>query len=281
MLEIKQMRFTYKRSKEDLFKDFSIQFEKGKIYGLLGKNGIGKSTLLYLLSGLLKPNEGTIVMDDVSVFARLPKTLQNLYILPEEFDLPAISLSEYIRRMSPFYPDFNLAQMESYLTQFEMGMDLKLKELSMGQKKKVLICFALATNSTYLLMDEPTNGLDIPGKSQFRKIVSMAMHENRSLIISTHQINDIDNLLDHFVMIDNNGILLNQSVAAIGDTLSFVELENGESTEGVLYSLPSLRGNSVLYANEGGNETQPNLELLFNALLSNPTKITALFNTTK
>ena len=281
MLEIKQMRFTYKRSKEDLFKDFSIQFEKGKIYGLLGKNGIGKSTLLYLLSGLLKPNEGTIVMDDVSVFARLPKTLQNLYILPEEFDLPAISLSEYIRRMSPFYPDFNLAQMESYLTQFEMGMDLKLKELSMGQKKKVLICFALATNSTYLLMDEPTNGLDIPGKSQFRKIVSMAMHENRSLIISTHQINDIDNLLDHFVVIDNNGILLNQSVAAIGDTLSFVELENGESTEGVLYSLPSLRGNSVLYANEGGNETQPNLELLFNALLSNPTKITALFNTTK
>ena len=281
MLEIKQMRFTYKRSKEDLFKDFSIQFEKGKIYGLLGKNGIGKSTLLYLLSGLLKPNEGTIVMDDVSVFARLPKTLQNLYILPEEFDLPAISLSEYIRRMSPFYPDFNLAQMESYLTQFEMGMDLKLKELSMGQKKKVLICFALATNSTYLLMDEPTNGLDIPGKSQFRKIVSMAMHENRSLIISTHQINDIDNLLDHFVMIDNNGILLNQSVAAIGDTLSFVELENGESTEGALYSLPSLRGNSVLYANEGGNETQPNLELLFNALLSNPTKITALFNTTK
>ena len=281
MLEIKQMRFTYKRSKEDLFKDFSIQFEKGKIYGLLGKNGIGKSTLLYLLSGLLKPNEGTIVMDDVSVFARLPKTLQNLYILPEEFDLPAISLSEYIRRMSPFYPDFNHAHMESYLTQFEMGMDLKLKELSMGQKKKVLICFALATNSTYLLMDEPTNGLDIPGKSQFRKIVSMAMHENRSLIISTHQINDIDNLLDHFVMIDNNGILLNQSVAAIGDTLSFVELENGESTEGVLYSLPSLRGNSVLYANEGGNETQPNLELLFNALLSNPTKITALFNTTK
>ena len=281
MLEIKQMRFTYKRSKEDLFKDFSIQFEKGKIYGLLGKNSIGKSTLLYLLSGLLKPNEGTIVMDDVSVFARLPKTLQNLYILPEEFDLPAISLSEYIRRMSPFYPDFNHAHMESYLTQFEMGMDLKLKELSMGQKKKVLICFALATNSTYLLMDEPTNGLDIPGKSQFRKIVSMAMHENRSLIISTHQINDIDNLLDHFVMIDNNGILLNQSVAAIGDTLSFVELENGESTEGVLYSLPSLRGNSVLYANEGGNETQPNLELLFNALLSNPTKITALFNTTK
>ena len=281
MLEIKQMRFTYKRSKEDLFKDFSIQFEKGKIYGLLGKNGIGKSTLLYLLSGLLKPNEGTIVMDDVSVFARLPKTLQNLYILPEEFDLPAISLSEYIRRMSPFYPDFNLAQMESYLTQFEMGMDLKLKELSMGQKKKVLICFALATNSTYLLMDEPTNGLDIPGKSQFRKIVSMAMHENRSLIISTHQINDIDNLLDHFMVIDKNGILLNQSVAAIGDTLSFVELENGESTEGVLYSLPSLRGNSVLYANEGGNETQPNLELLFNALLSNPTKITALFNTTK
>ena len=281
MLEIKQMRFTYKRSKEDLFKDFSIQFEKGKIYGLLGKNGIGKSTLLYLLSGLLKPNEGTIVMDDVSVFARLPKTLQNLYILPEEFDLPAISLSEYIRRMSPFYPDFNLAQMESYLTQFEMGMDLKLKELSMGQKKKVLICFALATNSTYLLMDEPTNGLDIPGKSQFRKIVSMAMHENRSLIISTHQINDIDNLLDHFVVIDKNGILLNQSITAIGETFSFVELENGESTEGVLYSLPSLRGNSVLYANEGGNETQPNLELLFNALLSNPTKITALFNTTK
>ena len=281
MLEIKQMRFTYKRSKEDLFKDFSIQFEKGKIYGLLGKNGIGKSTLLYLLSGLLKPNEGTIVMDDVSVFARLPKTLQNLYILPEEFDLPAISLSEYIRRMSPFYPDFNLAQMESYLTQFEMGMDLKLKELSMGQKKKVLICFALATNSTYLLMDEPTNGLDIPGKSQFRKIVSMAMHENRSLIISTHQINDIDNLLDHFVVIDKNGILLNQSITAIGETFSFVELENGESTEGALYSLPSLRGNSVLYANEGGNETQPNLELLFNALLSNPTKITALFNTTK
>ena len=187
MIEIDNLSFAYKRSKPAVIQNFSLNLERGKVYGLLGKNGVGKSTLLYLMTGLLTPRSGRVLFEETDVRKRLPVTMQDIFLVPEEFELPPVSLVSFIELNSPFYPKFSKEDMMRYLHYFEMDMDLNLKTLSMGQKKKVFMSFALASNTSVLLMDEPTNGLDIPGKSQFRKFIASGMSEDKIIIISTHQ----------------------------------------------------------------------------------------------
>lgn len=185
MIEVKNLTFSYSRKKPAVLSDFSINIDKGKVSGLLGKNGAGKSTLLYLISGLLTPKSGEVLFNGTNTRRRLPKTLQEIFIIPEEFDLPSISLLEFVKTNAPLYPRFSIDDMTRYLQLFDMTLDLNLGSLSMGQKKKAYMSFALATNTSLILMDEPTNGLDIPGKSQFRKFIAAGMSEERNIIIST------------------------------------------------------------------------------------------------
>ena len=188
MITVENLSFTYRKSKRAVLHDFSLSFESGRVYGLLGKNGAGKSTLLYLMSGLLTPKNGKVVFHDTDVRRRLPVTLQDMFLVPEEFELPSVSLVSYVELNSPFYPRFSKEEMIKYLHYFEMDIDIDLGSLSMGQKKKVFMSFALATNTSLLLMDEPTNGLDIPGKSQFRKFIASGMSDDKTIVISTHQV---------------------------------------------------------------------------------------------
>lgn len=208
MIEVKNVTFGYTPS-EKVLEDFSLSFEQGGIYGLLGKNGTGKSTLLYLITGLLRAKKGEVTVDGVDASSRKAETLADLFIVPEEYDLPAISLKAYVQAMKPFYPRFSEELLERCLREFEMPLDVNLGSLSMGQKKKVYICLALAANTRYLLLDEPTNGLDILSKSLFRKVVVTGMSEDKTIIISTHQVHDVERLLDHVVIIDRNRVLLN------------------------------------------------------------------------
>ena len=161
MITVENLSFTYRKSKRAVLRDFSLSFESGRVYGLLGKNGAGKSTLLYLMSGLLTPKNGKVMFHDTDVRRRLPVTLQDMFLVPEEFELPSVSLVSYIELNSPFYPRFSKEEMIKYLHYFEMDIDIDLGSLSMGQKKKVFMSFALATNTSLLLMDEPTNHMDM------------------------------------------------------------------------------------------------------------------------
>ena len=163
MLQVENISFSYRKGRKEVLSDFSLSLEAGRVYGLLGKNGAGKSTLLYLMSGLLAPKRGRVMYHDTDMRRRLPVTLQDMFLVPEEFELPPISLVSYIELNSKFYPRFSKEDMVKYLHFFEMDMDADLGALSMGQKKKIFMSFALATNTSLLLMDEPTNGLDIPG----------------------------------------------------------------------------------------------------------------------
>ena len=171
MLQINNISFGYNKKRGNLFSDFSLNLEAGNVYGLLGKNGAGKSTLIYLMTGLLTPQSGEALMDGVNVRERLPKTMSDLFLVPEEFDLPRLSIKQYVSINAPFYPNFSMEDMQRYLEIFEMSdyIDVNMHSMSMGQKKKVFMAFAFATNTRVLIMDEPTNGLDIPSKSQFRK----------------------------------------------------------------------------------------------------------------
>ncbi len=276
MLQINNISFGYNKKRGNLFSDFSLNLEAGNVYGLLGKNGAGKSTLIYLMTGLLTPQSGEALMDGVNVRERLPKTMSDLFLVPEEFDLPRLSIKQYVSINAPFYPNFSMEDMQRYLDIFEMSdyIDVNMHSMSMGQKKKVFMAFAFATNTRVLIMDEPTNGLDIPSKSQFRKLVTTGMSDDRMMLISTHQVRDISDILDHVVIIDNSKVLLNASFADVTSKLAFRPLRAGDEP---LFVVQSPFGPLAAVRAESGEETVVDLEMLFNATLQNPAAINNLF----
>lgn len=207
MIDISNVTFEYRKGKPVL-KDFSLSFPQGGVYGLLGKNGTGKSTLLYLISGLLRPRHGEVRVDGMLSANRQPEMLREIFLVPEEYDLPSVSLNSYTRALKSFYPRFSDELLRKCIEVFDLEMDMQLGTLSMGQKKKVYMCVALATGTRVLLMDEPTNGLDILSKSQFRKVVVQGMEEDKTVLVSTHQVHDVERLLDHVTIINGNQVLL-------------------------------------------------------------------------
>ena len=254
MISVNNINFKYKGQKALVFDGFSLQLEENQIYGLLGKNGTGKSTLLYLLSGLLRPISGSVSCDGIATYKRTPELLSEVFLVTEEFEMPAICLSEYVK-------------LQGCLADFELPADVHLGELSMGQRKKAYIAFAMATNTKYLLMDEPTNGLDIPSKSQFRKVIAQHMTDDRTVVISTHQVHDVEQLLDHVLILDQRNVLLNASMQEIEEQYVFEYRTPQQMDADVLYAEPTLQGNAVVAKRkEGDAETQVNLELLFNCI---------------
>lgn len=274
MIEVNNISFRYPGTKHNVFSNFNMSLEANNIYGLLGKNGTGKSTLLYLISGLLRPANGEVKVDGRLATDRRPEMLKDMFIVPEEFNLPAVTLDTYVKINKPFYPNFSQEVLESCLKDFELPQTLKLNELSMGQKKKVYMSFALAAGTKYLFMDEPTNGLDIPSKTQFRRVIANNMSDERTLIISTHQVHDVETLLDHILILSESEMLLNSSVSNICEHFSFEYRQPQEMDDTVIYAEPTLQGNAVIAKRgENDDETQMNLELLFNAVATGKIKI--------
>ena len=278
MITVDNLSFSYGKRKPKVLDGFSMNLTEGNVYGLLGKNGTGKSTLLYLMAGLLRAKTGKVCFKGMDVSKRCTAILQNMFLVPEEFALPALSMKQFVMLNAPFYPNFSMEQLKSCLNGFEMNEDIHLGELSMGQRKKVFMCFALATNASLLMMDEPSNGLDIPSKSQFRKVIASGMTDEKTVIISTHQVRDIDSLLDHVLIMNDSKLLLDESVANICDKLYFAEQGMNEPTEDVLYVQPSVQGNSVILPNLHHEDSKLNLEVLFNAMLAEKEKMQSIFN---
>ncbi|MBQ7967880.1 MAG: ABC transporter ATP-binding protein [Bacteroidaceae bacterium] len=277
MLKISDLAFSYSNDDCKVFNDFSLSIEKGAVYGLLGLNGTGKSTLLYLLTGLLRPQQGSVLYKGEDVQKRLPSTLSDMFIVPEEFELPKMSIKRYAALHAGFYPRFSYEQLQKNLAMFGLDDSVVFNNLSMGQQKKAFMCYALATNTSLLVMDEPTNGLDIPSKSEFRRLIASNMTEEKTIIISTHQVRDIDSLLDHIVIIDGSQVLLNASSDEICRRLLFAEQPISEPTDGALFVQPSVSGNSVILPNAYDEESRLNLELLFNGVLAERERFTELF----
>lgn len=278
MIHIDNITFNYKRKSQPVLTDFSLSIPDGGIYGLLGRNGAGKSTLLYLIAGLLTPDSGKIYFNGIITRRRTPEILREIFIVPEEFSLPALSLKEFIAINSPFYPKFSMEDMKRHLLTFELEPDLKLGSLSMGQKKKAFMCFALACNTSLLLLDEPTNGLDIPGKSSFRKFIVSAMNDDRTVIISTHQVRDIDRILDHVIITDNKNVIFDKSVSDILAHLKFVDTDSRSLIQQALYSQPSVGGSNIIIPNNDGEDTPLNIETLFEFALNKTDLLQSIFN---
>ena len=267
MIILNKITFWYKRDRM-LFNDLDLELSPGNIYGLLGRNGAGKTSLLKIISGLLIPKLGTLNVFGFDSTKRLPAFLQDVFIVPEEFSLQAIKIKEYVRANSVFYPLFNHTQLQLMLNEFGLDEDEKLNNISYGQKKKFLIAFGIACNSKLLLLDEPTNGLDIPSKSQFRKLIASSITEERIFIISTHQVRDLETIIDPIIIVENGSVVLNASSLQLYSKLNCKKITN-KNEEGVLYSEETFGGyNAVVLSNEN-NVNHIDIELLFSAVLSN------------
>jgi len=282
MVEIKNMEFGYVAQRK-IFANLNLSLLPGHIYGLLGKNGMGKTTLLKLISGLRFCNRGSVTVLGMNAEHRDPRMLSDVYLVTEEMDVPTLSVCDYEKIYSPFYPNFSHSDFENYLRQFGIeDWKQKLAKMSHGQKKKVLVSFALATNTKLLMMDEPTNGMDIPSKSIFRKVVSSAITDDKTFIISTHQVRDLQNVIDAVLVLDNGEILLNADINTICDRLTFKVLSTDEfrefSAQGkVLYSEDNIMGKVAVCRHIDDADDKFDMELLFCAAISAREQIHQIF----
>ncbi|MGM0498126.1 MAG: ATP-binding cassette domain-containing protein [Bacteroidota bacterium] len=276
MVNIQHLDFAYPKQSM-LFKELSLKLQPGNIYGLLGENGAGKTSLLKLISGLLYPDSGVCLVHSYEANKRIPQMLSEIYMIPEEFDFSPIYIDEFVKINGAFYPRFNYQQFLEYMKEFNMETQQKLSRLSYGQKKKVLLSFGLATNAKLIILDEPTNGLDIPSKSQFRKVLASSISEDQSYIISTHQVRDMESLIDPIVVLDNGKVIFNQSVEEISRYLSFKVVRDDEAPDTLIYGENLVNGKVGILENTEQGETQINLELLFNAIIKENEKINQAF----
>lgn len=276
MIQLKNLHFSYQKNK--VFNGLSLSFKPGHIYGLLGRNGSGKSTLFKNILGALFPQSGQVTALGYNPASRSPEYLQQVFIVAEEFHLPDVAIRKFVSCNAPFYPKFSKSEFEAYLKEFEIPIHHKLHQMSYGQKKKVLISFALACNTPLLLMDEPSNGLDIMAKSQFKKIIAGAINDSKCVIISTHQVKDLENLIDHITVIDEGQIAFNHSINTISSRLSFKNTNNESELDNALYKEESLKGYLVVLPNVLASEGKTDLELLYKAIVTNPERLNSIFS---
>ncbi len=277
MIQIRGLRFCYPKSKI-ILDDISLDFTPGNIYGLFGENGEGKSTLMKIMTGLLFPKAGYCHILGESTSRRMVKCLQDIFIVPEDFELPGLKIATYEQVNSAFYPKFSREQFYELIREFKLSSNEKISTLSFGQKKKVLIAFGIATNTGLLLMDEPTNGLDIPSKSQFRKIMASAVDQGKCIVISTHQIRDLHSLINHVMILDRAKVIFDQPLSNVSEHLWFGKPAH-YAEESIIYSETSFGGKAVL-TRQDKDESEVDLELLFNAVVSEPERINMVLKNT-
>lgn len=274
MIEIKDLAFSY--GKTPILKSITTTLEEGRIYGLLGENGVGKTTLLTLLCGLKKVCSGSITTDGENPFDRTPTLLQNQFYLPDEV-LPVTMKAEcFAKERGAFWPDYDHSKFLEIMKEFENDPAKKMNQMSAGQLKKTYISLALACGCKYIFMDEPTNGLDIPSKTQFRSAIMKYTTDDSTIVISTHQVRDLENIIDPIIILDRQDVLLNASVEEITSKLYFdygTQL-HPES----LYSEQLPGGFIQVYPNTTGEDSKINVEALFNAVHKNKELIKGMFS---
>lgn len=268
MIRLSNLKFGYV-SGLALFDKMDLEIEEGSIVGLFGRNGEGKSTLLKLLSGQLLRSSGNMEVIGFDPKERNPNFLEQIFVVPEIVNVPNVSIKEYFSVLSRFYPNYDESLAYKLLDTFGIDSKWKLNQVSQGQQKKAVLALAIALKPKLLLMDEPTNGLDIPSKSQFRQILSEIDMQGRSIIISTHQVRDLEQLIDHIVILEHNKIAVNESLQTLGRAFDFKKVMSNDD-ENLIYREYSALGDIGVYAVDDMSETDFSIELFFNAIISNP-----------
>lgn len=277
MIQVHDLGFSY--GPKEVLSHISMQIEPGNIYGLLGENGVGKTTLLTLLCGLKKPQQGIIEVDGRDPFRREPSLLQEQFYLPDEVEAVSAKALSFAKENGVFWPHFSLDKFLTILSEFEVDPEQKMDTMSAGQLKKTWIAFALACGARHYYMDEPTNGLDIPSKAQFRKALTRYTSEEAAIVISTHQVRDLENVIDPVIILDKRDVLVNASLEKIAEKFFF---DYGtEIRPGALYLEQTPGGCIQVYPNTTGEESKVHIEAFFNTVHAHKDLLKPMFNSVK
>lgn len=264
MLEVKNLDFGY--GKQLLFKQLSISVKPGQIVGLLGLNGAGKTSLLKLIAGALYPQRGEITLFGKPTLHRNPDVLADICFVPEDPWGPALTPEAWLARYGVFRPALNRNLFFTLLEEFQVDRTKLISRMSYGQRKKCALAQAMASGSSLVLLDEPTNGLDIPSKAQFRRSLAMVDVQETMFIISTHQARDLENVLDPILIIHEGTLLCGFPAAAVNERFSVRRVEKLDGLP-VVYAEQGSLGYQAVLAEPGSGA---DLEILFTAAIQNP-----------
>lgn len=206
ILECRDLTKSYKKGGFNVLNRFNIQIPAGKIIGLLGPNGCGKSTLIKLIAGLLQPNSGEILVDGIPVSN---KTCALISYLPERpYFSPRMKVEELINYFADFYTDFDTGRAYDLLKALDIDPTARLKTLSKGTKEKVQLILVMSRRAKLYLLDEPIAGVDPAAREYILSTIVNNYDPEATIIITTHLIADIEQVLDDFVFLTYGGQIL-------------------------------------------------------------------------
>ena len=266
MVRFDAVAFGY--GKRPLFEGLSFVAEAGSTVGLLGLNGAGKTSLLKLAAGALFPAAGRVEVFGRDIGSRSAAALADVCFVPEDPWAPPVSAETWAKRFGVFRPAMDRALFFSLLEEFTVDRAENVGKLSYGQRKKFAVAAALSSGARAVLLDEPTNGLDIPSKAQFRRALALAASEERAIVVSTHQARDLESLLDPIVIIHEGRMLFTLSANTISDRFSVARLDSLEGRP-VVHAERDALGWTALLAEGGGGA---DLETIFSAAIAEPAK---------
>ena len=212
---------THRYGKQEVLSGVNLTIDQPGITGLCAPNGEGKTTLMKLFAGLQFPTGGTLTVLDQKPSNRPLDLLQRIYFLPSEPHAPKWTPEKILRHYAPFYPNFDHQLYRENLEAFRVDANKTLDKVSFGQKRRAQLSFALATRSQILLLDEPTIGLDIQGKDQFRRSLIAGTEAGQTIIIATHLLMEIEAVLDHMLLLKDGRIRGHLSLALANQFYSF------------------------------------------------------------
>ncbi len=268
MIELKNINYKYSPSSENILENVSATIEDGRIYGLMGQNGVGKTTMLKLCAGLLLAKEGKVMQDGLDVSARSVATLEEVYYTSEKPDMPKKSVKDYAKMIAPFYPRFSMDELKRCMDEFGMSLDAKMNKVSQGEQRKIQISLAMAVGTKHILLDEPTNGLDITSKDTFRKIISRNATDGRTIVMSTHLVHDIEQLVDSLIIVGKKNILLDMTTTEVASKYCFGTAMGSSTPSGTIFSEKCVGGTRYVKSKAADDdETEVDIELLYKAIV--------------
>ena len=277
MIDIQSLTFRYRKGKgAPVMEQLDLRIPEGHIYGLLGPNGIGKTTLLSLLSGLKKPQKGAVQIDGYNPFDRIPSFLEKLSFVPDEVAGIRERPVDFAITKGKFYPAFSQDLFQSLLQLFNVDSSKLMSSMSYGERKKTYMAFHIACQTPYLFFDEPTNGLDLTAKALFRKALAAYSAEDATIIIATHQLADIESIIDSVILFDRSGEVLCMKIDEIGRRLRFAY--DPLPRQDALWTEQLPTGCVQLFPNPEGEETRCHVTALYNAFYAKKEQLLRMMN---
>jgi ABC-2 type transport system ATP-binding protein len=215
-----------------ILKNFDLMLEKGKVYGLLGKNGAGKTTLIRMIMGIIPPDKGDIIYKGHTLKFGDAAYKREIGFIPEDsIFFSWMTIKEILKFNASFYPTWNNAKAEEYLDRLSLDNKVKIKHLSRGMKLKVGLIVALAAEPEFLILDDPTSGLDVPTRQDFLKdIIKKILEGGTTILFSSHLVHELEGIIDKLGILHNGNLIIEDEYTQVKKDVKKVQLVFGKAS---------------------------------------------------